>query len=284
MNRQPGMLKEEEKPLEQFIKVPISQILMNPHQPRKLFKEEEIRNLANSIKEIGLIHPLSVRKVQNSEYYELISGERRLRASKSAGLKKIPVIVRKIDALQSAETALIENIQREDLCPLEIAQALQFLIEKYQFNQETLAKKIGKQRSTIANYLRLLSLSESIQISLKRKKITMGHAKAILSLKKTKDRESLNTIILKEGLTVRQTESFVKRLKRKIEKKKNSRCDQNFYLREIEEKLQQTLGSKVSIQNIKGKKGKISIDYYDWDDLERLLNLMNCNEGKLSSL
>lgn len=278
------MLKEEEKPLEQFIKVPISQILMNPHQPRKLFKEEEIRNLANSIKEIGLIHPLSVRKVQNSEYYELISGERRLRASKSAGLKKIPVIVRKIDALQSAETALIENIQREDLCPLEIAQALQFLIEKYQFNQETLAKKIGKQRSTIANYLRLLSLSESIQISLKRKKITMGHAKAILSLKKTKDRESLNTIILKEGLTVRQTESFVKRLKRKIEKKKNSRCDQNFYLREIEEKLQQTLGSKVSIQNIKGKKGKISIDYYDWDDLERLLNLMNCNEGKLSSL
>ena len=258
---------------EELLEVEVRKISINPFQPRRFFSQTELEELADSIKAVGLIQPPVVRPKLNSEEYELISGERRLRASQLAGLTKIPVVVRHSSASISAQAALIENIQRVDLNPLEIAKALRSLIENFEFRQDDLALRIGKKRSTVANYLRLLSLPKNIQESVTKGTISMGHAKSILSLEGFEKQNLLHELILRDDLTVRETEETALRIAEKSKKKMLTYVTRDFYLEQLAEKMQQKLGTKVTIQG-KGKRGRISIDYYNLDDLDRLIALL----------
>lgn len=249
--------------------VSLKEIYLNPHQPRKVFEREDLEELAQSIKTVGLIHPPLVRKIGN-EHFELISGERRFQACKLAGLEKIPVYIKDSTESDSAQMALIENIQRVDLNPIEIAKALKELIEQLQINQEELAQRIGKKRSTVTNYLRILSLPNNIQTSILTNQITMGHAKAILSLEGNDKQNLLHELILRDGYSVREAEAAALRINNKSKKKKLIYKDRDFFLEQIAEKLQHSLGTKVHIQG-KGKRGRICIDYYNFNDLDRLL-------------
>ncbi len=257
--------------------VPLAQIVVNPFQPRHDFKSAELEELAQSIKTVGLLHPPLVRPLPHSDCYELISGERRFRAAKLANLKVIPVFIRHISHTISAQAALIENIQRVDLNPLEIAKALNRLMEEFHLSQDNLSQRIGKKRSTIANYLRMLTLPQSIQDSLMIGAISMGHAKAILALDGDKQ-HLLHELILRDDMNVRETELAAARIGDKAKKKQLCYVTKDFYLEQIGEKIQHKLGTKVTIQS-KGntKKGRITIDYYSYDDLDRLLNLFGVN-------
>ncbi|MCB1112777.1 MAG: ParB/RepB/Spo0J family partition protein [Chlamydiales bacterium] len=252
--------------------VEVCRISVNPHQPRRHFSDEEITELSHSIREVGLIHPPLVRPLSTPGYYELISGERRFRAAKAAGLQYIPVLVRDVSTSLSAQAALVENIQRVDLDPMEIALALKRLMDEFALGQEELALRVGKKRSTIANYLRLLALPKVIRDSVHCGKVTMGHAKAILGLPNDEQRMWLHDLIIRDDLSVRDAEKAAQRLSQKAKKKTLSYANRDFYLEQLAEKVQQRLGTKVMIQG-KGKKGRISIDYYNLDDLDRLLAL-----------
>lgn len=261
---------KEEKIKEEVKEVDLDKISFNPFQPRRHFEREELQELASSIQAIGLIHPPVVRPLPGGAQYELISGERRLRAVLIAGLSKIPVIIRASSACLSAQAALIENVQRVDLNAIEIARAMRKLIIEFGFSQELLANRVGKDRSTVANYLRLLSLPEGIQHSVERNLLTMGHAKAILYLSDEKLQNALHDKVLKEGLSVRKTEEIAKRLNEPPSKEE---VKKDIHTCQIEEKIQEKLGTKVSVQG-KGKKGKIVIDYYSLDDLDRILEIL----------
>lgn len=249
----------------------IAQIVVNPFQPRRSFAAQELEELAASIKAVGLIHPPVVRPV-GGETFELISGERRFRAAQLAGMRTIAVIVRSGSRCASAQAALIENIQRVDLNPIEIAKALRSLIEEFQFPQDDLAARLGKKRSTVANYLRLLGLPKNIQDAVSSNTISMGHAKAILSLSGFEKQNLLYELILRDDLNVREAEQAALRLAEKSKRQNLVYANRDFFLEQIAEKVQAKLGTKVSIQG-KGKKGRIYIDYYNLDDLERLLTL-----------
>lgn len=251
--------------------IEIERISVNPFQPRRHFSLEELEELAASIRAVGLIHPPLVRPLDEN-HYELVSGERRFRAAQLAGLIKVPVIIRQSSHSLSAQAALIENIQRVDLNPIEIAKALRLLIEEFQFSQEELALRIGKKRSTVSNYMRLLSLPKNIQDSLSKNLISMGHAKAVLSLEGFEKQNLLHELILRDDLTVREAEEAALRIAEKAKKKMLTYVNRDFFLEQLAEKVQQKLGTKVAIQG-KGKKGRISIDYYNLDDLDRLLAL-----------
>ncbi|WP_068467705.1 ParB/RepB/Spo0J family partition protein [Candidatus Protochlamydia phocaeensis] len=257
--------------------VALTQISVNPYQPRRDFKREDLEELAQSIKAVGLLHPPLVRPLPDSEGYELISGERRYRAAQLAGLSSIPVFIRQTSCSLSAQAALIENIQRVDLNPLEIAKALKRLMLEFDFNQDRLAQRVGKKRSTIANYLRLLSLPVAIQDSILKEKITMGHAKAILALEEEDKQQLLHDLIIRDQLNVREAEQAAARIGEKAKKQQLTYVTRDFYLEQLAEKLQHRLGTKVSIQG-KGKKGRISIDYYNLDDLDRLLHLFGLQQ------
>lgn len=259
--------------MEEYIsEVSIDQIRVSPFQPRRQFSEEELKELADSILQIGLIQPPVVRKIVQKDkilYYELIAGERRWRASEKAGLKKIPVIVRSSTDHQAAEASLIENIQRVDLNPLEMAEAFRKLMEVFCLTQEEIADRVGKKRSTIANYLRLLTLPPSICEGLQKGAISMGHAKAILSLEDPELKEMLFQLIQKDKLTVREAEqtslNFLKKEKKIKEK--------DIHIVEIERNFEEKFKTKVRFI-LEGKKsGKIVFHYYDLDDLDRLLDL-----------
>lgn len=252
--------------------IPLVRIRCNPLQPRKVFEESELYGLVQSIQAVGLIHPPLVRSLDDQEdgYYELISGERRFQAAKLAGLTAIPVHIKKSSYQTSAEMALIENIQRVDLNPIEIAYALEKLIKTFKFSQETLARRIGKKRSSVANYLRLLTLPKNIQQSLLANAITMGHAKAILSLEDVDRQQLLYELVLRDELSVRGAEEAAVRLAAKARQKKLSYETRNFFLEQLAHKMSEAFGTKVHIQ-ARGKKGRIAIDYYDYDDLDRLL-------------
>lgn len=257
--------------------IDIGEIEVNPYQPRRFFDQAELQELAQSILAVGLIHPPTVRP-RSQGGYELISGERRFRASQLAGLAKIPVLVRSSSSNSiSAQAALIENIQRVDLNPIEIAKSLRSMIEEFGFNQEDLARRIGKNRSTVANYLRLLALPENIQDSIKSERITMGHAKAILSLDEVEKQNLLHELVMRDSLTVRETESAALRIAEKAKRNALVYATRDFYLEQLAEKLQRRLGTKVLIQG-KGKRGRISIDYYNFDDLDRLLQLLGMQQ------
>jgi len=252
--------------------IPIEKIVVNPYQPRRHFAPEELEELALSIKAVGLIHPPAVRPREDGNY-ELISGERRFRAAQLAGMETVPVLVRKSTHSISAQAALIENIQRVDLNPIEVAKALRNLIEQFGFHHDELAQRIGKKRSTVANYLRLLGLPKNIQESVSSNAISMGHAKAILSLEGFEKQNLLHELVLRDDLTVREAEEAALRIAQKAKKQALPYVNRNFYLEQIAEKIQQKLGTKVAIQG-KGKKGRIYIDYYNLDDLDRLLALL----------
>lgn len=252
------------------LEIPISQIRTNKYQPRTDFKQDKLNDLINSIKEKGVVQPVLARKVQDG--YELIAGERRLRAAKSLGLEKIPAILKNVGDVDMLEISLIENIQRQELNAMEEAAAYQRLVEEFNFTQEAVAKVLGKDRSTVANTLRLLGLPKKIQDLIMKGDITAGHAKAVLSLPTEEYRMRLATLIVKKGLSVREAEAiaskrmFASKKSRIIEGK-----DQNIV--EIENRLQQTFGTRVVV--IHGKaRGQIRIDYYSNDDLNRVLDIL----------
>jgi ParB family transcriptional regulator, chromosome partitioning protein len=247
-------------------------IRVSPFQPRRTFSEEELEELAASIRAVGLIHPPVVRKIASGEkilYYELIAGERRWRAAQKAGFKRLNVIVRNSSDEHAAKSTLIENVQRVNLDPIEMAAAFKRLIDVFRMTQEEVAEKVGKKRSTIANYLRLLTLSDKIKQAVSSGEISMGHAKAILSLNSPELRTKLTEVILGKQLNVRDAEKESRKLVRK-KKQAPAGSGQDRSLEEFEEKLQQQFGTKVQIEQTK-KGGKITLHYYGSDDLERLL-------------
>jgi ParB family chromosome partitioning protein len=261
---------------ETVTEIDIQQLRVNPHQPRRYFSKEELQELADSLRSVGFIHPPLVRH-DGSGGYELISGERRFQAALLAGFSKIPVNICNSDTQMSAQMALIENIQRVDLNPMEVAKALRSLIEEFGYSQEELAKRIGKKRSTVANYLRLLSLPKNIQDAVVADKITMGHAKAILSLDNFSKQNLLFDLIERDGLSVREAEEAALRIAEKAKKKKLVYVNRDFLLEQLAQKVQQALGTKVSITG-KGKRGRVAIDYYNLDDLDRILALLGVGD------
>ncbi len=246
----------------------------NKNQPRKSFDEEKIKALADSIKENGLIQPVIVTPSKNG-MYKIVAGERRWRASKKAGLREIPVVIKDYTDEQIAEIALIENLQREDLNPIEEALGYKTLLEEFNLTQELIGKRIGKSRSAISNSLRLLSLEEQIQKLLVSGEISSGHARAILSLEENELRLALSKRIIEDNLNVRQTEALAKQLqKKKPEKKPPKKSAYEIEIEKIQNDLASQFGTKVKIMHT-DKKGKIEIEYYGSDDLERILNLIN---------
>lgn len=264
----------QQSEIETIKEILLENIVVNPYQPRRHFAQEELAELSLSIKSVGLIHPPVVRPLADGVTYELVSGERRFRASLLAGLKHIPVVVRQSSHSISAQAALIENIQRVDLNPIEIAKALRSLIEQFGIQHDELATRLGKKRSTLSNYLRMLALPKNIQESVSSNTITMGHAKAILSIEGFEKQNLLYELILRDDLNVRETEEAALRISQKVKKQTLAYVNRDFYLEQIASRIQQKLGTKVTIQG-KGKKGRITVDYYSLDDLDRLIALLD---------
>lgn len=261
---------------EQVKEIPISEIRPNPYQPRKEFEPAAIEELAQSITEHGIVQPLIVRK--SIKGYDLVAGERRLRAAKSIGLKNVPVIVKSYSDQQLMEIALIENLQRENLNPLEEAEAYGKLISHHEYTQEQLAKKVGKSRPHVANMLRLLQLPEKIRHMLSTSALTMGHARALLTVEKEQVQLQLAKDVIDKGLNVRQLEEMVKQLTVSRETKKKKPTKNEPVLMEMEEKLRSRFGTSVKIK--KGtKRGKIEIDFYSPEDLQRILEILDIEKG-----
>lgn len=257
---------------EEILHIDIDRIIPNPDQPRKVFDEDAIKGLASSIEEKGILQPVIVSRTGTGSFM-LIAGERRWRASLSAGLRKIPCIVRSRDEDDSLEVSLIENIQRENLNPLEMARAFQRLIDTCSLKQEEVAHKVGKDRATIANYLRLLNLPEDVKELLAAGRLTMGHARAVLSLEDADARSRAARKVIEEDLSVRQTEELCKNTQPPAEGKAKKEIPRDPHLDSLENELATTLGTKVRIAQ-KGKKGKIEIEYYSLDELNRLIDIL----------
>jgi ParB family chromosome partitioning protein len=254
---------------EQILQIPLSQIKTNKYQPRTEFNRERLSELVESIREKGVVQPVLVRKTP--EGFELIAGERRLRAVKSLGIEKIPAIVRNVDDVNMLEISLIENIQREELNPIEEAHAFQKLVTDFNFTQDRIAKALAKDRSTIANTIRLLALPAKIRDYISKNTITAGHAKALLTLPSETDQLRVCNLIVKKGLSVRETESVVSR-RSFGERRPKAPRDQG--ISDLESRLQQRLGTRVRITHGK-KRGKIQIEYYSTADLNRILDLIH---------
>jgi ParB family transcriptional regulator, chromosome partitioning protein len=253
-----------------FLEIPIEKIASNPQQPRHVFDEKELADLAASIKEHGVIQPLVVVKIAPAQY-ELIAGERRLKASKLAGLKMVPVIVREeAGEREKLELALVENIQRHDLNVLEEARAYKKLIEEFDLTQEEVADKVGKSRSAVANKVRLLALPVEIQRALQDARITEGHARSILAVENSEKQRALFELILKENLTVRQVEEKVKEVTVATHQRRMGSAGISPFQAE-EEALAAKLGTKVSIKK-SGNGGKILIDFYSKEELDGILS------------
>jgi ParB family chromosome partitioning protein len=248
----------------------IEEIRPNPHQPRKHFDEAKLQELSDSIKEKGILEPLLVRKV--SDGYELIVGERRWRAAQKAGLKEVPVLIKEFDERAALEISLIENLQREDLNPIEEAEAYRRLIEEFHLSHEALSLRIGKDRTTITNALRLLKLPPEIKEHLLQNRLSPGHARAILSLEDQEKQKQLCQLILQKGLSVREAEALAKKWSGKPKKKsiEKTQDDLKLQLASLQDSLRRHLGTKVLIHS-KGKRGKIEIEYYSHEDLERIV-------------
>lgn len=262
--------------IEEVRLVPLDRVKMNPHQPRKIFDLEALTELGKSIETVGLIHPITVRPIEN-ELYELVSGERRYRACQLMGMQEISILVKTRASENSAQAALIENIQRVDLNPLEIAQALHRLASEFNFSQEKLSQKIGKKRSTVANYMRLLSLSPLIQKAIAEETLSMGHAKAILSLDCPAAQERLYRRIIDNRLSVREAEQIATKKSFPKQFFTNTKPQGNIHIKTLEEKLQNQLGTKVKITGSPSH-GQIHIDFYCLDDLHDLLERLEIQE------
>ncbi|MDD2767058.1 MAG: ParB/RepB/Spo0J family partition protein [Candidatus Moranbacteria bacterium] len=248
--------------------VALEKIVPNPHQPRLSFDEVKLQELADSIKEHGILQPLVVSPSTKEGEYEIIAGERRFRAAKKAGLTTVPVIVRDVDEQEKLELAIIENIQRHDLNPIEEAKSFLRLADEFNLSQEAVAKKMGKSRSTVANTLRLLQLPIEIQRAVSEGRITEGHAKALLAIENPEKQRAVFELIIKEELTVRETETRVQSIS--VKPYVRSAVSLNPELLERTEHLTQVLGTKVKITP-SGKGGKVIIEYYAPEDLDGLL-------------
>ena len=255
------------------VKVPIDTIFPNPYQPRKNFDDAALEDLSASIAQYGVLQPLLVSPAEDGRYM-LIAGERRLRASKMAKLAEVPVIISEYTSQQIAEIALIENLQREDLNPIEEAEGYKTLIETYHMTQEDAAATVGKSRPAVANAMRLLTLDESVREAVKDGRLSAGHARALLPLPAARQREAAEAIAA-QGLSVRQTEALVKRLTTEKKEREPSieEITHKLHAHIAEEELAQSLGRGVKI--VAGrKKGRIELDYYDMDDLNDLLDAL----------
>ena len=251
--------------------LPISDLIPNKYQPRKIFDESNLEDLTNSIKERGMIQPIVVRKSKdNSLKFEIIAGERRWLAAQQAGLHNVPVVVTEADDLKSLEFAIVENVQRHDLNPLEEAQGYKRLIDEFSYDQEKVSKFIGKSRSHITNCLRLLTLPENVIKLIETQKITSGHAKVLVGLENA---SFVANKIIEKKLSVRQTESFVKLFKKKI--KNNYSKDAN--IKDLEYSLSQKIGLNVSIKSNKRNKGTITFSFKEIDQLNRLITIIKSN-------
>lgn len=251
--------------------VKISKVEPNRDQPRKNFDEDALQGLADSIKQFGVISPILVQ--DRGDYYQIIAGERRWRAAMMAGLKEVPVIIRNYTEQEIEEISLIENIQREDLNPIEEAQAYKRLMEKFKLKQDELAERVSKSRTAVTNSMRLLKLTEKVQEMLIEEMISSGHARALLAVEDAEQQYMLAQKAFDESLSVREIEKLVKNInKPKVEKKKAEK--QSAYYHDLEEKLKSALGTKVTITAKDNNKGKMEIEYYSMDDLQKILDLL----------
>ncbi|MCD7955244.1 MAG: ParB/RepB/Spo0J family partition protein [Lachnospiraceae bacterium] len=268
---QKPVIKNEE------LKIKVTEIEPNRDQPRKQFDEDSLAELADSIRQFGVIQPLIVQKINGR--YEIIAGERRWRAAKLAGLKEVPVIVREFSKQESVEISLIENIQRENLNPIEEAIAYKRLLTEFELKQDEVAERVSKSRTAITNSLRLLKLDDRVQQMVVDEMITTGHARALLAISDKESQYKYAMKVFDEKMSVRETERLVKNLTEKKEKKETEDPARQYIYQDLEDKMKTLLGTKVSIQHKKNNKGKIVIDYYSNEELERLMDLFRSIHG-----
>lgn len=266
--------KETDSEVGRELMVKVTAIEPNRDQPRKDFNEEAMGELAESMKQYGVLQPLLVQK--KGDYYEIIAGERRWRAAKLAGLKEVPVVIREYTKQQTMEIALIENVQREDLNPIEEAKAYQRLIQEFELKQEEIAARVGKSRVTITNSMRLLKLDDRVQDMLIQNIISGGHARALLAVEDGQVQFDLAQRVITEGLSVREIEKIVKSLSKKKEPKEKKTEDESLALifRDLEERMKSAMGTKVSINRKDKNKGRVEIEYYSESELERIVELI----------
>lgn len=257
--------------MESVEKVSVKDIKVNPFQPRKIFDEVALSELTESIKEHGVLQPIILRR--KGKFFEIVVGERRFRATKAAGLKEIPAVIREMTDQQMMEIAILENLQREDLTPIEEADAYQNLMENLSLTQEQLAFRLGKSRPHIANHIRLLSLPEVVREQVSSDKISMGHGRALLGLKQKKLIPTIAEKVIKENLNVRQLESLVQRMNEDVSRETPDTPKKDIFIKEKESQLRDYFGTTVSIKKTKNK-GKIEIEFFSEDDLERILELL----------
>ena len=264
------ILSEEEYINDNIVYLEIDSIVSKEEQPRKYFDEEALEDLADSIRLHGIIQPIIVRRAD--EKYEIVAGERRWRASKKAQLKKIPCIIKDIDIETASKIALIENVQREDLNPIEEAIAYKRIMDEYNLKQEEIGEAIGKSRTYVANSIRLLNLHEKVIEYIYEGKLSSGHGKALLGIKDKDEQLKACEKIIDLGLNVRETEAEIKQSKTKPKKKRKIKPKES-YIIDLEDQLMRSLGTKVNLI-VGNKKGKIEIEYYGDNDLERLIDLL----------
>lgn len=252
----------------------------NRNQPRKQFDEDSLMELAESIKLYGVIQPIIVCK--KDSHYEIIAGERRWRAAKMAGLKEVPVIIKDYTEKEIAEISLVENLQRDDLNPIEEAKAYERLIKEYQLKQEEVAERVAKSRTVITNSLRLLKLSDKVQTMLMEGLITVGHAKVLLGISSKEQQEEIAEHIIDEKLSVRELENYIKAMskpKKNLAPSQKQLGNKELY-HTLEEKMKECIGTKVHINRKEENKGRIEIDYYSADDLERIIEILGVYQDK----
>jgi ParB family chromosome partitioning protein len=262
--------KSEEKPAE--VKVKISKVEPNREQPRKNFDEDALLELAESIKQFGVLQPLLVQ--DRKDYYEIIAGERRWRAAKIAGLKEVPVIIKKLTEQEMVEISLIENIQRENLNPIEEALAYKRLLNEFNLKQDEVAERVSKSRTAVTNSMRLLKLNEKVQQMVIDDMLTTGHARALLGIEDQEKQYVVAQQIFDEKLSVRETERLMKNFQKEKENKKSQKTENEFIYKGIEEKIKMILGTKVTVNHKKNNKGRIEIEYYSNEELERIMDLL----------
>lgn len=250
----------------------VKSIKPNPFQPRTVFNEAAIEELSDSIREHGILQPIILRKTGMT--YEIVVGERRYRAAKLAGLLEVPAVIRNLTDEETMEFAILENLQREDLTPIEEAEAYNNLMEKLELTQEQLAFRLGKSRSHIANHIRLLSLPEKVRVTITEGKLSMGHGRTLLGLRKKEQIIPIAEKVLKEGLNVRQLEKLVQNLNENVPRETKPKEKKNLFIEEQESTLRDYFGTNVTIKKTK-EKGKIEIEFFSNEDLERILELLN---------
>lgn len=262
---------DEEKKENEIQTIDITKLKANPYQPRKIFQEKALEELASSIKEHGIIHPIIVRR--KGKKFEIIAGERRYRAAEIAGLKEVPAIIKDMTEQQMMEIAILENLQREDLTPIEEAEAYNSLIEKLGFTQEKLAERLGKSRPHIANHIRLLNLPDEVRQLINEGELSMGHGRTLLALKNKRHIPELARKTIALGLNVRQLEKYIQDLNENVSRETKNETKKDIFVQATESHLRDYFGTNVQIKKNKDK-GKIEIEFYSSEDLERILDIL----------